>query len=292
MTAHSFTALDVAGWAARRARELRDTLRNQSTVEGHPVPPLRLRARAGAPGARAFWISGREAADELAAALEHVGKRLDGFGSILDFGCGPARVLPHVAALAPAAACSGCDVDQGAIAWAGQHYPVHSWSISRFDRALRYPPESIALVYSVSVFSHLDEERQDAWLAELQRVLEPDGMALLTVHGTYAFERFRQGEVRTRWCRADAFSRPSLAADEFVFEPYRRTIWNRGELRAVGDTYGLAFHGERYVREHWSRWLDVRAILPAAMTRWQDIVVCQRGPGARDVSPRGGGLVI
>jgi SAM-dependent methyltransferase len=278
MSPRSFRAPAAAGWAARRARELRAAWRDEDSVEGHPVPPLRLRARVGTPGARDFWVSGRESAGELSAALEHLDARLEDFGSVLDFGCGPARVLPHVAALAPGAACSGCDVDQDAIDWAGRHYPVHSWSVSGFDPPLPDPAQSIALVYSISVFSHLDEERQDAWLSELRRVLEPDGVALLTVHGEHAFERFRRGEVRTRWCRAGAFERPSLRAGEFVFEPYRRTIWNRGELRGVGDAYGLAFHGKRYIREHWARWLAVRAILPAAMTRWQDIVVCQREP--------------
>jgi hypothetical protein len=56
--------------------------------------------------------------------------------------------------------------------------------------------------------------------------------------------------------------------------PYVRTIFNDSELPGVSEEYGLAFHSEAYVREHWSRWLRVEAIRAGALTGWQDVVVC------------------
>ncbi|MGI8428670.1 MAG: class I SAM-dependent methyltransferase [Solirubrobacteraceae bacterium] len=289
------------GWAVKRARELFDPLsvrraRAPAASSGAssplaafgatthpvafapPVPPRRLRARTGAPGIREFTDGGRQAALELASAIEAAGGSLTRVGSALDFGCGSGRVLPHLAALAPDALCSGCDVDSDAINWASRHRPELDWSISSCDPPLAFAAQSFDLVYSISVFSHLDEHAQDRWLSEVRRILRPGGVALLSVHGQHAFAQFRSAHVRTAWCRRRAFERPPLAPDEFVFEPYTRSVWNRADLPGVGAGYGLAFHGGDYVRERWSATLEVRAVLERAMTGWQDIVVCAAPP--------------
>jgi SAM-dependent methyltransferase len=261
----------------RRARELFDPLHGRPALD-RPLPPRRLRARAGAPGAREFLDGGRLAAEALAAPL---GDSLSGLRSVLDFGCGAGRVLPHVSALIPGAACVGCDVDPTAIAWNSRHLPRWSWRLCGPEPPLPFETGAFDLVYSISVFSHLDEELQDRWLAELRRVLAPGGFALLTVHGPYAFSQFRSGAVRTRWCPRDAFARAPLASDEFAFEPYIQSFWNRGELPGVSASYGLAFHGHGYLHEHWGAQLDVLAIRERALSDWQDLVVC-RALGARD----------
>ena len=142
--------------------------------------------------------------------------------------------------------------------------------------SLPFEDESFDLVYSVSVFSHLDEALGDQWLRELRRVLRAGGVALLTVHGRHAFEQFRSGAVSTAWCRPDAFTRPPLAASEFVFEPYLRSVWNRSDLPGIGAQYGLAFHGRDYLDERWSPALQVVDVRERAMTAWQDIVICRK----------------
>lgn len=287
-------ALAPAGFLARRARELADPLaraahraaeRRAGRVAPQTLPPRRLRARTGAPGIREFIDGGRRAADELDAALLTAGlPDLAAHRRVLDFGCGSARVLPHVCArlrVAPALSgaeprCTGCDVDAAAIAWAAANHPGLSFAHTGHAPPLPFPESSFDLVYSISVFSHLDRAPQDGWLADLRRVLAPGGIALLSVHGRHAYEQFRSGAVRTGWCEPDAFRRPALAPDELVFVPYTRTLWNEGELPGVGADYGLTFHGEDYLRRHWGETLQVIAIVPRALAGWQDAVVCRR----------------
>jgi SAM-dependent methyltransferase len=242
---------------------------------GVHIPPRRLRARTGAPGAEAFVRGGAKAAAELQAAYAIADRGpLSAARSILDLGCGSARVLPHVAALAPEASCTGADIDAAAIGWAARHKPGMRWERSSFRPPLPFADAEFDLVYSISVFSHLDAALQDAWLAETARVLAPGGVALLSVHGAYAFEQFRTGTVASGWCARDAFSRAPLGADEFAFVPYRRSVWNAGDLPGVEGDYGLAFHGAQYLRAHWSRWFSIAAVVERGLTAWQDVVVC------------------
>jgi SAM-dependent methyltransferase len=269
----------AARWVAKRARELADPVAvrlSEGSSVARTVPPRRLRARTGAPGAREFVAGGREAAASLAAALEVAERSPSAVRSVLDFGCGSGRVLPHMATLLGEASCTGCDVDAGAITWAARHLTAQSWSLSGAVPPLPFGAEQFDLVYSISVFSHLDEGLQDRWLAELRRVLAPGGIALLTVHGPHAFEQFRTGSVRTRWCPDAAFARGPLGADEFVFEPYARSVWNRAELPGVSASYGLAFHGPGYIRARWPGWLEVVDVRERGISDWQDVVVCRR----------------
>jgi SAM-dependent methyltransferase len=212
----------------------------------------------------------------LINALREVELELTAFDSVLDFGCGPGRVLPQLASRVPKAACAGCDVDRASIEWAQRRHPQISWAVSSYSPPLPWPQDRFALIYSVSVFSHLGETLQDRWLTEVRRVLRPGGVALLSTHGAQAFEEFRSGRVRTRWCPSSAFAREPLQPHEFMFVPYRRSIWNRTDLPGIGAEYGLTFHGEDYVRRRWADGLEILAILPRAMTRWQDIVVARK----------------
>jgi SAM-dependent methyltransferase len=271
----------AGGWLARRARERAEGILQAGAVRAAGVPPRRLRARTGAPGIRDFADGGLQAATELQAALPGGGSFAD-YARILDFGCGSARVLPHVADFAGPGAGDhsrgyhGCDVDAEAIAWATRAHPRLRFAASQALPPLPYADTSFDLIYSISVFSHLDEPRQDAWLAELRRVLAPGGVALLSTHGPSALDAFRDGSVRTAWCAPEAFARGPLGGDEIAFVPYLRSRFNDGELRDVGDGYGLTFHGEEYLREHWGAWLAVERVLPQAITGWQDLVVCSR----------------
>ena len=269
-----------ARWVAKRALAIADPLVLRRHRARHPdatpVPPRALRARTGVPGIDDWNQRGAETAGELTSGLGRAGGSPREARAVLDFGCGSGRVLPHMAAHAPAAGLHGCDVDADAIAWAARHLPGIDWTVSPFRPPLPYPDASFDLVYSVSVFSHLDEPLQDAWLAELRRVVTPGGWALLTVHGPHAFEEFRSGRVDSAWCAGAAERLPDgLGDDAMEFVPYRRSIWNRRDLPGVDGPFGLAFHGAGYVRRRWGRELEVAAILPRAVTGWQDLVVAR-----------------
>ena len=76
-------------------------------------------------------------------------------------------------------------MDAEAIEWCRQNLHFAKFEVNESVPPLRYPTNSFDFVYGVSVFTHLNEDYQFRWLAELQRVTKPKGYVLLTLRGSY-----------------------------------------------------------------------------------------------------------
>jgi len=273
----------------RLAKDLRHTIdplyvalyRRRSGYDGL-IPPGHLRARAGWPNVDSFVEGGRGTTEQLEAGLLRVGRSFHDFDAILDFGAGCGRVLPHVVQRGrESAEFHGSDVDEEAIRWAGERRPEASWSINGPEPPLPFDDEKFDLVYSVSIFTHLDEELQLRWLADVKRVLRPGGIALLTTHGEDEFEAYRTGRVvsNTPSCVRRVALHGSLGAERFIHESYVQSRWTSKDFPGTDSTFGLAFHSEDYVRDVWGEHFEILAIVPRAIASRQDIVVARkRGP--------------
>ncbi|MHB1582154.1 MAG: class I SAM-dependent methyltransferase [Acidimicrobiales bacterium] len=242
-----------------------------------PRPPDRLIDRV-TPGVRqqyaeldrqAFDASGQRSVRELEAALQAVGRELHDFARILDFGCGCNRVMRWLGPLAATTELHGCDIDRLAIEWSAEHLPFATFAASDAEPPLPYPDEHFDLIVNHSVLTHLDEPMQDGWLPELRRVLRPDGLALLSVNGTRAFN---QTELAMRAGGTDPSALREALADRgiaFVSDDN----WVGGSFP---EFYHTTYHAPWYVFEHWSQWFDIRAYLPHGDLDYQDMVVVQR----------------
>ncbi len=112
------------------------------------------------------------------------------------------------------------------------------------------------LCYSVSVFTHLPENVQDAWLKELHRVIEPGGLLMVTLAG--------EGDLgRTTRAEQERFRAGKLVVID-------------GSL--AGTNLCGAYHPEAYVRRVWSRYFEVRAFIPEGAKGCpnQDLYVLER----------------
>lgn len=190
-----------------------------------PGPFLRLSA-AGTADLGWFLAGGERAARSIEEALAGVGARLEELGSLLEFGCGCGRVLRHWADL-DGPAVHGTDYNPRAVAWCRRHLPFATLYRNHLAPPLPLPDAGFDLVYALSVFTHLPEALQRAWLSELARVLEPGGWLLVTTHGA-AYEEALLAEERER------------------FQAGRLVV--RGE-EAAGTNLCGAYHPRRYVEE-------------------------------------------
>ena len=223
-----------------------------------------------------FDASGRQSAAELDIFAASIGRTLDTFSRVLDFGCGCGRVTRWLAPKAANWELHGCDIDQLAITWDQEHLPFGTFVRTEGEPPLPYPDGHFDLVLNHSVFTHLDEGYQDLWLEELHRIVAPHGILVLSVHGEYAFQIAERdvrggGDDPSEW--RNILERKGIlfvADDGYVGGDFP-------------DFYHTTFHAPWYVFSHWSKWFDVMSYLPRADLGHQDVVVLQRRPDDQPV---------
>ena len=243
-----------------------------------PIPPIDLIRRVVPSFDAARRESEKQAFDEqaipqlvgLERALSIVGRDFSGFGRILDFGCGPGRYIRHLGQLAETTEVHGADIDAQVIDWLRENVSYGRFEAIAPDPPTPYPDRHFDLILNHSVFTHLPEPMQDAWMDELHRISEPGGVLLLTIHST------------PQWNRA-AYDM-GLVGDQV--ERMRTVLEQQGILfirddSFIGSThpdfYHTTFHAPWYVFERWTRWFELAAYVPLGSDT-QDLVVMRRRP--------------
>lgn len=231
----------------------------QRTYAGRELPPAALRFKVrGTPSGDVFARVGRDSARQIDEALRRDGRGMAGYRAILDFGCGCGGTLTWVRDLAPEASLAGTDIDADAIAWCRAHLPWAAVATNGPQPPLPYADGAFDLVYAISVFTHLDEDHQRQWLAELRRVIAPGGTCVVTLHGPDTATSISPGD------------RERLTDHGFVFV---RTNATRG---LFPEWYQNAYHEPWYVRQTFAEYFDVGTYVPRGLIGHQDIVVLSR----------------
>lgn len=237
--------------------------------EARPIPPRLLRERVGATTIESFFETGESFARSVELGLVAADTSLRDCRRILDFGCGAGKVLQFLVT-ATDAELHGCDIHAGSIHWAQRNIGDARFEQSGFYPPLSYSDASFDCIFAWSVFSHLDEPTQDAWLGELRRVLAPDGVLLASIlsDGSPALNDNPVMDV---------------VGDDGVrsghdFVPYRNRGASYLEYSGTDQPCGITYISREYVMSEWSRAMDVKAILPLALGETQDIVVMSTPP--------------
>jgi SAM-dependent methyltransferase len=221
------------------------------------VPPVQLRVNVGVLTISEFFEGGQRIADNIERTLGRV-KPLAQCTDFLDFGCGCGRVSSALSERFPSLSITGCDVDEQAIRWCQEHLPGN-YVVNDAMPPAPWHEESFDVIWCGSVFTHLDEDRQDAWLSELSRLLRPGGIMLASVHGPHLWES-----------RLPLWTRRTLTAKGFLF---RVTGADSG---IHPDWYQVAYHTQAYVESHWARFFKILDYVPQGVENYQDLVIAVR----------------
>lgn len=231
-----------------------------TTVRLKPVspPPDHLQVRqVGSVWGDRFYPAGREMFDQIAGVFAAADSPLPEARRVLDFGCGCGRVLRSFGEVAHAGEIWGCDIDGEAIAW-NQHHLGH---IGRFyanptEPPTTFPEGGFDAVYSVSVFTHLPEDLQMAWVGELHRIMAPGGLLVPSFHGEHYWQQD-----------------PGVAAEvSDTGFAYRTGAVTEG----LPEFYMVAYHSIDYIREKWAPWFEVIAHHPRCIDGAHDAVALRR----------------
>ena len=207
---------------------------------GIPIPPVRLLMTvAGSAEISVFLDGGQLAAGSIREILQRNEIEIGDLQAVLDFGCGCGRVLRFWKDLA-GTELHGTDYNAELAAWCAQHLPFVRIGTNELAPPTSYPAARFDLIYALSVFTHLPETAQMAWMDEFHRILRPGGLLLLSLHGAHYTSRLNEQE-RRRFLAGELVTRYDSSA---------------------GTNLCSVFHPEAYVRKHLTRHFDVVDFIP------------------------------
>jgi SAM-dependent methyltransferase len=226
------------------------------------APPVHLRRRVhGADDRVSFENIGRVVADTLFEYLE-VDDNIARFRA-LDFGVGCGRVLAPLDELCRKRSSShdrvqwyGSDIDREAITWCQRYLaPIGNFIVNNPLPPLPFSDQFFDFIFSISVFTHLPEDMQFAWLAELHRVLRVGGTAVLS---TLPMGLVGKGVDDDKLSRG------------FYYSPGGKGT------KGLPRFYQDAFHNRQYIEREWSRYFLIRDYKERGIAGHQDLILCER----------------
>lgn len=226
--------------------------------DGLPIPPVSLIwLSIGSVEIPAFFETGSaHVHDLIIPLLERNGLSMQDFSVVLDFGCGCGRIMRYWQSL-EGVELWGVDYNRAMIEWCQQHLGFARFQVSQLSPPLQCEAEKFDFAYARSVFTHLAERLQCAWLRELNRVLKPGGIFLSTLNG-------------------DVYT-DLLAADELARYRTGHLVVRQQEFE--GQNACAAFHPSEYVYKQWSQQgFEVVDFVPGGQIRYalQDTYLARR----------------
>jgi ubiquinone/menaquinone biosynthesis C-methylase UbiE len=216
-----------------------------STIE---QPPAENMARvSGAKEFERFVADGRSIAKRVAAHIKTFAGHVSD-PKILDFGCGCGRVaLPMY--FDHGALTHACDIDASATAYLGRVLPIDVRT-TPFKPPLPYDDNTFDVVYSISIWTHLVEADQLAWLAEMRRIIKPGGYLMPTTSSYKAIEHRKINMKIPAWQDVE----PEHLREAGILYRESATLRSHADkyFPGVTDSYGQTSNDPAYLINKWS----------------------------------------
>lgn len=257
-----FVRLNVTGPFGEHRHSYRTAwFKNTPALEVAMPSPAQIERVIGSDHMEAFKLGGATILKRIAYLLqERFDRPLNTFESVLDWGCGAGRLTRYLPLLAPSV--TGIDIDPDNIRGCAETIKNAHFHVVGLHPPTPFSDSSFDLIIGISVLTHLDEQNQDAWLGELQRIVKPGGLVLLSIQGMAQSALYRT---------------PS----DWRLAVQREGIVNFGknsqldEVLDYAEYYVDVIQSHEYVMTHWSKYFDVIEIIEAIAGN-QDLVILRR----------------
>jgi ubiquinone/menaquinone biosynthesis C-methylase UbiE len=231
------------------------------------IPPPYLRARVhGGIGIESFEEAGRILASNV---FEYLAQdiRAGPEYRVLDFGVGCGRVLRRLDVLCREKSSPnqirwyGCDIDNRAIEWCQRYLSaIGEFIVNDPHPPLPFPDQYFDFIYSISIFTHLPEDMQFAWLGELNRVLKLGGNAILSAHSFDDLPRNHKenGQIKDQINRGFHYN---IGIDK---------------TEGLPDFYQVSYHTREYIQREWSKYFAIEEFKERGIANHQNLILCRR----------------
>jgi SAM-dependent methyltransferase len=125
----------------------------------------------------------------------------------------------------------GCDPWAEAIAWGRGALPEVQLEQLSMQPPTPFAEDQFDLVYGISILTHLPLDAQQAWLAELARIVRPGSLVALTLQGRRALDRFSPAE-RAAWEAGEMIERSGVQEGSRLYLAYHPPGFARDVLFA------------------------------------------------------------
>jgi 2-polyprenyl-3-methyl-5-hydroxy-6-metoxy-1,4-benzoquinol methylase len=196
-----------------------------------------------------YYYDGQATAKEIVTALG-ISIDLSRPGArVLDWGCGPGRIVRHLPALLPRAAVYATDYNPKYIDWCSKELKGIHFSLNQIYPPLNYTDSFFDAIIGFSIFTHLSRENHFAWISELHRVIKTGGAAFITTQG-------------------QAYRAKLLPAEQAVFD--------KGEMVSrenvlEGNRLFSAFQPPEFIEQLIAGKFEVIEFIPALLNRDQPV---------------------
>ena len=221
------------------------TVRIPLSTDSLPIPASEQLQRTQGNVSEARYLSyGLTVAGRLdRICRRYFGRPIHSYHSILDWGVGCGRVARYLSPHIPRF--FGSDIDSANVAWCAGNIPGQFF-VNGDVPPLGLDSNSIELCYAISVFTHLSHEHATQWRDELARVLEPNGVCIITVHGVTGIGRITDDD-RLRHVAVDGYdaSLRDARLDSYIADKsyYRATYQTPQDVAAFfGHAFELVDH--------------------------------------------------
>ena len=145
--------------------------------------------------------------------------------------------------------------------------------VSNNQPPLGYPAVYFDFIFSISVFSHLNEKMFIEWLNELTRITKNNGTLALSYHGEIAFDKsvkdkFKSLEINEKF--------HSKIKKDFIKNLYSWAPQGTSSKDIDKNQYGVSFINENFFKKNIPQNLSIESIIPGAINGWQDIIVLKK----------------
>jgi len=143
---------------------------------------------------RWYYEDGKNTAEEIVTLFSKYYDFSKPNNKILDWGCGPGRIVRHLPALLPSTQIYGTDYNETYIGWCIENMKGVNFLINKIDPPMNFTDLFFDTIFGLSIFTHLSEKNHFEWINELHRVLKLGGGVFITTQGESYKSRLTEKE--------------------------------------------------------------------------------------------------